>query len=219
MTVMTWIIAACVAATLSVIFIWLAEEPVERIKLQVFATLLCLLLIGLSTYTFELERESRDASNARVMTETDYAERLLALEEEHADDLAWQAIQIERDVTEKLEARYAAREDTMKDNLFLKVIDLEDVIKVQRGEIYALEDRLREAEAMNEALTLALADAERLMDTTPDETEDIVFFETYGSCEDLNAIYPEGVPLEHDAYLLTFDTDLDGIACGQNDTR
>lgn len=219
MTVMTWIIAACVAATLSVIFIWLAEEPVERIKLQVFATVLCFLLIGLSTYTFELKGESRDASNALLLTESDYTERLLALEEEHADDLAWQAIQIERDVTEKLEARYAAREDSMKDNLFTKVLDLEAVIKAQRGEIYALENRLREAETMNEELAFALADAERLIDITPEETEDIAFFETYGSCEELKAIYPDGVALEHDAYLLTFDTDLDGIACGQNDTR
>lgn len=219
MTVMTWIIAACVAATLSVIFIWLAEEPVERIKLQVFATVLCFLLIGLSTYTFELEGESRDASNALVLTESDYTERLLTLEEEHADDLAWQAIQIERDVTEKLEARYAAREDSMKDNLFTKVLDLEAVIKAQRGEMYALEDRLREAETMNEELAFALADAEHLIDTTSEETEDIVFFETYSSCKALNAIYPDGVALEHDAYLLTFDTDLDGIACGQNDTR
>ncbi|STO07299.1 excalibur calcium-binding domain-containing protein [Exiguobacterium aurantiacum] len=219
MTVMTWITAACVAGTISIIFIWLADEPVERVKLQLFATALYLVLVAATFYFHQLERDFGEVAQTLSAATVDHDEQLLALEEKHADALAWQAIQIERDVTEKLEARYAAREDTMKDHLFLKVVDLEEVIKTQRGEIYALEDRLREAEAMNEELAFALADAERLIDTTTEETEDIVFFETYGSCEDLNAVYPDGVPLEHDAYLLTFDTDFDGVACGQNDTR
>ncbi|EPE63511.1 excalibur calcium-binding domain protein [Exiguobacterium sp. S17] len=217
MTIMTFITAACVASTLSLVFIWFAEHPVEPLKLQVFATVLYLLFVGSSVYYYNLEQDKLHVSADLAEVEASYDESLLALEEQHADALAWQAIQNERDVTEKLEARLAAREDTMKDNLFQKVFDLEEVIKTQRTEMYALENELREAHALNEQLESELAALQDDAITTADETD--VFFEVYGSCTDLNAVYPDGVPLEHDAYLLSFDTDLDGIACGANDVQ
>ncbi|TCI57399.1 hypothetical protein EVJ24_01070 [Exiguobacterium sp. SH1S21] len=217
MTIMTFITAACVASTLSLVFIWFAEHPVEPIKLQVFATVLYLLLVGSSVYYYNLEQDKLHVSSDLAEVEASYDESLLALEEQHADALAWQAIQIEQEVTEKLEARLAAREDMMQDNLFQKVFDLEEVIQTQRTEIYALEDKLREANALTEQLANELTKLQDDAIAAADETDS--FFELYGSCTDLNAVYPDGVPLEHDAYLLSFDTDLDGIACGQSDTQ
>lgn len=217
MTIMTFITAACVASTLSIVFIWFAEHPVESIKLQVFATVLYLMFVGSSVYYYNLEQDKLHVSADLAEVEASYDESLLALEEQHADALAWQAIQIEQEVTEKLEARLAAREDTMKDNLFQKIFDLEEVIKTQRTEIYELEDKLREANAMNEQLESELTALQDDTIAATDETD--LFFEVYGSCTDLNTVYPDGVPLEHDAYLLSFDTDLDGIACSANDVQ
>lgn len=105
MTVMTWITAACVAGTISIIFIWLADEPVERVKLQLFATALYLVLVAATFYFHQLERDFGEVAQTLSAATVDHDEQLLALEEKHADALAWQAIQIERDVTEKLEAR------------------------------------------------------------------------------------------------------------------
>lgn len=217
MTIMTFITAVCVASTLSIVFIWFAEHPVEPIKLQVFATVLYLVLIGSSVYYYNLEREALHVTSNLIAAEVTYDETILALEERHADALAWQAIQIEQEVTEKLEARLTAREDTMKDNLFQKVFDLEDVIQTQRTEIYALEDKLREANALNEQLEHELVVLQNEAVAAADASDP--FFEVYGSCTDLNMVYPDGVPLDHDAYLFSFDTDLDGIACGASDVQ
>lgn len=217
MTVMTFITVVCVASTLSIVFIWFAEHPVEPIKLQVFATVLYMMLIGSSVYYYNLERDALHVSSDLVEAEVAYGETILALEEQHADALAWQAIQIEQEVTEKLEARLTAREDTMKDNLFQKVFNLEEVIKTQRTEIYALEEELRDANALNEQLARDLAILQDEVTAATDETDSL--FEVYGSCTDLNVVYPDGVPLDHDAYLMSFDTDLDGIACGASDVQ
>lgn len=205
----------CLLSAISLVFIWFAERPVNRTKLKMFATLLCLVLVGTSFYVYQTERALNETITDLKALASTHDEERLKLTEEHEEELEWQRIEIEREVREELEAKYAYKETSLNATLIEKTIDLEETIQSQRSEIYALEDKLRVALSDNELLQNEL-DNFHSYDNNPygEQPPEEAFLEVYHSCEELNLYYPDGVELAHDAYSFALDEDGDGIACG-----
>lgn len=217
MSITYFITGVCLLSTLSLVFIWLAERPVNRTKLKVFATLLYLVLIGTSVYFHQSERALNETASDLKAIEASHEEELSRLAEDYEKQSAWQQIKIEREVREDLEARYAYKEDSLNATLIEKTIDLEETIKSQRSEIYALEDKLRAAESENEVLRNDLEVLQSNTNPYGEEPPEESFIEFYNSCEEMNIYYPDGVDIAHDAYSFVLDKDADGVACGPSE--
>lgn len=217
MSITYFITGVCLFSTLSLVFIWFAERPVNRTKLKVFATLLYLVLLGTSVYFHQSEQTLNATATDLKALKLTHDEELLRLTEDYEQQLDWQQIEIEREIRAELEAKYAYKEDSLNATLIEKTIDLEETIKGQRSEIYALEDKLRVAVSENETLRNELDDLQSTYDGTSEEEPDIVFVEYYDSCEEMTLYYPDGVDSEHEAYSLLLDEDMDGVACGPSE--
>lgn len=217
MSITYFITGICLFSTLSLVFIWFAERPVNRTKLKVFATLLYLVLIGASIYFHQSEQRLNDTTEDFKMAQSTYDAELLALKEDYEKKLAWQEIEIERELRTELEARYAYKEDSLNASLITKNMELEEIIKEQRSEIYQIQDQLREALATNEILRNDLEVLQSYTNPYGEEPPEEAFVEFYSSCEELNLYYPDGLDIAHDAYSFTLDEDGDGVACGPSE--
>lgn len=218
MSITYFITGVCLLSTITLVFIWFAERPVNRTKLKVFATLLYLVLVGTSFYFHQSERALNETTTDLKALASAHDEELLKLTEDHEKKLEWQRIKIEREVREELEAKYAYKETSLYATLIEKTIDLEETIKSQRSEIYALEDKLCVALPDNEKLQNEFDNLQSVYNNTYGETPpEEAFLEVYHSCQELNVYYPDGVDIAHDAYSFLLDEDEDGIACGPSE--
>ncbi|RHB49598.1 hypothetical protein [Exiguobacterium sp. AM39-5BH] len=217
MSITYFITGVCLFSTLSLVFIWLAERPVNRTKLKVFATLLYVVLVGTSLYFHQSERALSETTTDLKVLESAHNQELLKLREDHEEKLEWQRIEVEREIRAELEAKYAYKENSLNATLIEKTIDLEETIKSQRSEIYALEDKVRVAVSENETLRNELDDLQSAYDNTFEEEPDVVFVEYYDSCEEMTLYYPDSVDSEHEAYSILLDEDMDGVACGPSE--